>query len=206
MNQNEERASLTLLSSSIKSVWVKRGICSVDSLINIALCILGVIPGLLHAWYIVARYQDPTYDQYGPVGGDDVAGHNNSHARGVTYYYVRSDAPAHPLRKTDAGTGTGNAGGYGTIGLSSPAPMLGGTDGSGSQFPAQQHGKINPYAVGSSAGGQGIPDGHLKVMVQASDEDTSGAAGAYHDDDTGAAHAPPSYTATVRGDHKIQRD
>jgi uncharacterized membrane protein YqaE (UPF0057 family) len=28
-------------------VWIKRGICSADSLINIALCMLGFIPGLL---------------------------------------------------------------------------------------------------------------------------------------------------------------
>ncbi|KAI5795579.1 hypothetical protein EDC01DRAFT_782142 [Geopyxis carbonaria] len=42
-------------------VWVKRGICSGDSIINIALCILGFLPGLLHAWYIVAKYPDP-YD------------------------------------------------------------------------------------------------------------------------------------------------
>ena len=40
-------------------VWVKRGICSADSLINICLCMLGVLPGLLHAWYIVLKYPDP---------------------------------------------------------------------------------------------------------------------------------------------------
>lgn len=40
------------------SVWVKRGICSADSLINIALCILGYLPGLLHAWYIIAKYPE----------------------------------------------------------------------------------------------------------------------------------------------------
>ena len=32
------------------AVWVKRGICSADSVINICLCCLGFIPGLLHAW------------------------------------------------------------------------------------------------------------------------------------------------------------
>ena len=125
----------------------------------------------------------------------------------MTYYYVRSDAPAHPLGKTSAGPGTGNAGGYGTIGVSSPAPMPCGAGGLGSQFPAQQHGKINPYA-GPSAGGEGIPDGHLRVTMQTSGEGPTGATGA--DDDGGGAaaagHAPPSYTATVKGDHKIQRD
>ncbi|CAD6504723.1 BgTH12-00228 [Blumeria graminis f. sp. triticale] len=40
------------------AVWVKRGICSADSLINICLCVLGGIPGLLHAWYIIAKYPE----------------------------------------------------------------------------------------------------------------------------------------------------
>ncbi|KAL2127223.1 hypothetical protein VTI74DRAFT_11071 [Chaetomium olivicolor] len=43
-------------------VWVKRGICSADSIINILLLILGYIPGLLHAWYIIAKYPEPPYD------------------------------------------------------------------------------------------------------------------------------------------------
>jgi uncharacterized membrane protein YqaE (UPF0057 family) len=56
---------------------VKRGICSADSVINILLCVLGYvsglqpllqqvcvsnsspqIPGLIHAWYIIASYPD----------------------------------------------------------------------------------------------------------------------------------------------------
>ncbi|KAK3306703.1 uncharacterized protein B0T15DRAFT_528015 [Chaetomium strumarium] len=43
-------------------VWVKRGICSADSFINILLFILGYIPGLLHSWYIIATYPEPPYD------------------------------------------------------------------------------------------------------------------------------------------------
>lgn len=35
-------------------VWIKRGLCSADSLINIALCCLGFLPGLIHSWYIIA--------------------------------------------------------------------------------------------------------------------------------------------------------
>lgn len=34
------------------TVWVKCGICSADSLINILLCTLGYLPGLLHSWYV----------------------------------------------------------------------------------------------------------------------------------------------------------
>ena len=127
----------------------------------------------------------------------------------MTYYYVRSDAPPHPLRKTDAspGDGAGNANGYGTIGVSSPAPMPSSAADSGSQFPALQQGKVNPYAV-PAAGGLGIPDGHLKVVVQASGEGPAGAAGkaSASDHNDIAGNAPPSYTATVKGDNKIQRD
>ncbi|KAI9649678.1 hypothetical protein NHQ30_002259 [Ciborinia camelliae] len=44
------------------AVWVKRGLCSVDSLINILLCMLGFLPGLLHAWYIIAKFPDQDYN------------------------------------------------------------------------------------------------------------------------------------------------
>jgi len=44
------------------AVWVKRGLCSADSIINILLLVLGYIPGLLHAWYIIAKYPEAPYD------------------------------------------------------------------------------------------------------------------------------------------------
>jgi len=50
-------------------VWVKRGLCSADSLINIALCCLGYLPGLIHAWYIIAKFPEPGYD-YEPLQQD----------------------------------------------------------------------------------------------------------------------------------------
>ncbi|CCH43368.1 putative membrane protein [Wickerhamomyces ciferrii] len=37
-------------------VWIKCGICSAESLINIALCILGYIPGVIHSIYVIAKY------------------------------------------------------------------------------------------------------------------------------------------------------
>lgn len=53
-------------------VWVKRGLCSADSLINLALCCLGVIPGLLHSWYIIAttpeQWQEEIYYTRAPQG------------------------------------------------------------------------------------------------------------------------------------------
>jgi uncharacterized membrane protein YqaE (UPF0057 family) len=63
------------------AVWVKTGICSADSIINILLCMLGWVPGLLHAWYIIAKYPDPLCE-YDEIPQDP------EHAR-VTYVYVQ---------------------------------------------------------------------------------------------------------------------
>jgi len=51
------------------AVWVKSGICSADSIINLALLCLGYIPGLLHAWYIIAKHPDPYSNNYEAVEG-----------------------------------------------------------------------------------------------------------------------------------------
>lgn len=64
-------------------VWVKRGICSADSLINILLCTLGFLPGLLHAWYIIANYPEPDYD-YQSIPHD---------TERVTYVFVHGPPP-----------------------------------------------------------------------------------------------------------------
>ncbi|KAG9253811.1 uncharacterized protein F5Z01DRAFT_656770 [Emericellopsis atlantica] len=45
-------------------VWVKRGICSADSVINVLLSILGYLPGLIHAIYIIAKYPDEDMADY----------------------------------------------------------------------------------------------------------------------------------------------
>lgn len=64
------------------TVWVKVGLCSADSLINILLCVLGYLPGLLHAWYIIAKYPEPAYE-YEALPQDREGGR-------VTYVYVQS--------------------------------------------------------------------------------------------------------------------
>ncbi|KAK1752261.1 UPF0057-domain-containing protein [Echria macrotheca] len=51
-------------------VWVKRGICSADSLINILLLTLGYVPGLLHSWYIIAKFPEPDFDYQGPADAE----------------------------------------------------------------------------------------------------------------------------------------
>ncbi|KAH8678773.1 hypothetical protein BGZ60DRAFT_513053 [Tricladium varicosporioides] len=63
-------------------VWVKCGICSADSLINICLCMLGFLPGLLHSWYIIAKFPDPDYE-YGSLPQDAESGR-------VTYVVITS--------------------------------------------------------------------------------------------------------------------
>lgn len=120
------------------AVWVKRGICSADSFINIALCgkhnlsknidrnrahtnpapaVLGFLPGLFHAWYIIATYPEPTYSEV-PQDVEDGNG------RPVTYYYVQQPqggpqyarqggAPA-PKQGGSARVGGGQRG-YGTV-------------------------------------------------------------------------------------------
>lgn len=55
------------------AVWVKTGLCSADSLINLLLCCLGFVPGLLHAWYIIAKYPDPS-EMYDSVPQDSERG------------------------------------------------------------------------------------------------------------------------------------
>ncbi|KXL46146.1 hypothetical protein M433DRAFT_4069 [Acidomyces richmondensis BFW] len=72
------------------AVWVKRGICSADSIINIALCCLGFLPGLLHAWYIISITPDPTYEPLDPERDGGSGG-----GAVVTYYYVQQGEPRH---------------------------------------------------------------------------------------------------------------
>ncbi|ROT42184.1 hypothetical protein SODALDRAFT_318924 [Sodiomyces alkalinus F11] len=67
-------------------VWVKRGICSVDSVINILLLMLGYIPGLIHAWYIIAKFPEPPYEY------DVVPGQDSERGR-VTYIFVHTPPP-----------------------------------------------------------------------------------------------------------------
>lgn len=74
------------------AVWVKRGLCSADSFINILLCCLGFIPGLIHAWYIIAKFPEEEYDY------ESVPDAENR----VTYYYV-SHQPAQRNYGTQGG-------------------------------------------------------------------------------------------------------
>jgi len=69
------------------AVWVKTGLCSVDSLINLLLCMLGYIPGLLHAWYIIAKF--PEESEYERVSQDAERGGRGGDR--VTFVVVHPD-------------------------------------------------------------------------------------------------------------------
>lgn len=75
------------------AVWIKSGICTADSLINILLCTLGYIPGLIHAWYIISLYPEPDDYEYQTIPNDQ--GENGR----VTYYYVNHQPSSEALRQ-----------------------------------------------------------------------------------------------------------
>ncbi|KAK1139177.1 hypothetical protein N8T08_001233 [Aspergillus melleus] len=109
------------------SVWIKVGICTADSIINLALCCLGYVPGLLHAWYIILKHPEPDYDDpsYEPVPGGPAQGRDVENG-GVTYYYVSHQPGQQPPPR-----------GYGTLGSQNPAqPAQAGRQAS----PKPQHG------------------------------------------------------------------
>ncbi|PLN85443.1 UPF0057-domain-containing protein [Aspergillus taichungensis] len=126
------------------AVWIKKGLCTADSVINLALCCLGYIPGLLHAWYVIIKNPEPDYDDpnYEPIprsgSRDDVEGGR------VTYYYVSHQSPQLPPQR-----------GYGTVDSQGP--------------PAQRSPKPqNQNSGGSGSGGQGSSQDNSHH--QASDE------------------------------------
>ncbi|KAJ0114713.1 hypothetical protein N8I77_001092 [Diaporthe amygdali] len=131
-------------------VWVKCGICSADSVINILLCVLGFLPGLLHAWYIIAKFPEPDYGNYERVG--------DSENGRVTYVVVQQDENGRRSQRPRGQgqpkpTRQGNMN-YGT----SPTNNAG----SSSARPQQQQGYAN--GEGSSAD-QAPPPSYAQVVM-----------------------------------------
>ncbi|CCT71099.1 related to SNA2 Integral mebrane protein [Fusarium fujikuroi] len=138
-------------------VWVKCGLCSADSLINILLCCLAYIPGLIHAWYIIAKYPEPPYEY-------ESLPHDREGNR-VTYVYVQCPPGPHqhghpqnqqpkpqPQPHHGGASNNNNSMNYGTQnagGSSRPAP--------------QQHGVTN-NGEGSSES-QGVPPSYADVVA-----------------------------------------
>ena len=85
------------------------------------IAVLGFLPGLLHAWYIIAITPDPTYEEI----EDQERGH-------VTHYHV--------VRGPQYAPGGQPQQGYGTV---SNAPHA--------QFPGQQNGFVQPQAHAGSS-------------------------------------------------------
>ncbi|OTA96083.1 hypothetical protein M434DRAFT_9170 [Hypoxylon sp. CO27-5] len=84
-------------------VWVKTGLCSADSIINILLCILGYIPGLLHSWYIISKF--PEVYEYDPIPADSEGG-----AARVTYVFVQPERVPQPRPASSPQTNYGSTG------------------------------------------------------------------------------------------------
>lgn len=110
--------------------------CSADSLINIALCCLGFLPGLVHAFYIILQYPD-SHD-YERVQDREREGT-------VTYYYVSHGQPQ-VGRQGQQAQGQAN---YGTVG--NQANSQGQQSG---VLPAKKNGQAQQGAPGQQGGGQ----------------------------------------------------
>ncbi len=159
-------------------MWVKRGLCSADSIINLALCMLGVVPGVLHAWYIIFRYPDP-FDEYArvPSHGADA---ERGGAGVVTWYFVSSQPPP------------------------SPSTMAAGHRCAHHHQQPHQHLQQQPPHEGAGASRQPPNYGTTGPAAPSSHEDGHGA-GSSAGEGAGAAPAvPPTYEQAIKGDHKVQ--
>ncbi|KAK4184844.1 UPF0057-domain-containing protein [Podospora australis] len=165
-------------------VWVKRGICSADSIINILLLLLGYIPGLIHAWYIIAKYPDLPYD-YEYHQGAHRAEHGGN---GQVYVFVH-----------DGQGGTRRV-------LATPQnqqPKL--------QPPPGQNGNNNNnnlnYGSTASASNKGPSRPNFSSAASSSPQQQPQAgSSSQHEEGVagGSSDTPPSYAQVVAGDHKIQ--
>ncbi|EPE06749.1 stress response rci peptide [Ophiostoma piceae UAMH 11346] len=166
------------------AVWVKRGICSADSVINILLCVLGYIPGLIHAWYIIAKFPEPDYD-YEVLNQDAEGGR-------VTYYVVQPGQPSHSHSHSQNGSRRAQ-------GASSSHHITTTSVAGDSNVPSPIVAPAAPKIQENMNYGTASP--------VASPPASSAAGPSTGDDDAGEGRSdgpPPSYAQTVAGDNKIQ--
>ncbi|KAH6894560.1 hypothetical protein B0T10DRAFT_558688 [Thelonectria olida] len=141
-------------------VWVKCGICSADSVINILLCVLGYIPGLIHAWYIIAKYPEPPYEYEALPPTERDGGR-------VTYVYVQCPQGAqqhhqqnqHQIQAKQAPAPQSGMN-YGTQSPSGSAPSA---SQSRAAPPPQEHG-VTDAGEGTSDH-QGVPPSYAEVVA-----------------------------------------
>lgn len=147
-SQVRRHPSLTPLYHQLTNttVWVKTGICSADSLINICLCLLGFLPGLLHAWYIIAKYPSDDYESLS----------QDAEAHRITYVVVDGSGRG-PRRAPKNTSRNGSGGGYGTTAPMAP-PVNQAANGTwnNNAAPAGPPPPGNAHAQGSSSGGEQI--------------------------------------------------
>ncbi|KAF3908831.1 hypothetical protein ABW21_db0209835 [Orbilia brochopaga] len=167
------------------AVWVKRGVCSADSVINIALLCLGYVPGLLHAWYIIAKYPDPYSYSYEPLEG---GGQQRVYYYTATYPSVAAHAqpvypaPRGPPPQQPQGAAASNQQGTG--------PQSYGTT------PAAPSGRVETAAV-ESAPKKAAPQPQDGLPVADGMPHGESSAGP-------SQNPPPSYSDVVKGDYKVQ--
>lgn len=116
-------------------VWIKTGLCSSDSFINILLCILGFIPGLIHSWYIIAKYPiDVVYEYDEDVERQGLRHHfhHNHDGHGRHHHHHDGHGPHHHFT---------------AVYVTSPSP----TPSPQPSFPAQQQEQQSYGAMDSSA-------------------------------------------------------
>lgn len=133
------------------AVWVKRGLCSCDSLINICLLCLGYIPGLLHAWYIIAKYPDDLIE-YGQIDQENNGGR-------VTYVVIHSPQATPPPQHRGMS--------YGTTGpAASPAPQQQQRQLKGQSQPRPQQPQHGGDGQGAGAeGSSNTPPSYAEVVA-----------------------------------------
>jgi hypothetical protein len=77
---------------------------------------LGYIPGLLHAWYIIAKFPDAS-SNYHRVGDEEgQSGH-------IAYYYVDRRAPRQAGQPAQGTAAEARQQGYGTVPAPQPKPQ-----------------------------------------------------------------------------------
>jgi hypothetical protein len=109
---------------------------------------LGYLPGLLHAWYIISINPERDYD-YEPIGDAE-----NGNSR-VTYYYIRHEQP----NGQGQGQGQGQARNYGT---QQQQPKRGAPSASQSSRPAAD--APDGPSSGAGSGEVGAPPSYSEVV------------------------------------------
>ena len=117
---------------------------------------LGFVPGLLHAWYIIAKYPDP--ESYSAVSQHDPESHNHQANRAGTTYIIVQGPDGRQQRIAKAGGNS--AGGYGTVEQPNVHQGSNGSWGVG----GQTGGVVNSGGEGSSNGQTAVPPTYAEAV------------------------------------------